>query len=178
MVCLRKQKAQNHYRSNYFYSKPCRNIAKTVQPRLQVVDDLQCQFIRLGQIVQIGKALVFQPENIQAGFVTRDDLLVIEFSPAAFRILLAPGFLPLMAVERVVTADELLQILEAQRLFFQRVMDIGAVIEVPHFLSPRLFAGSTIVEEQHIRFHAVGVKNAGGQSQNGMQLGGFQQLLA
>ena len=64
-----------------------RNCPEAVQPRLEVLDDLFGQFIRFGQVIQIGEALVFQPENIQAGFVARNDLIIAELAPAAFGVL-------------------------------------------------------------------------------------------
>jgi len=33
-----------------------------------------------------------------------------------------------------------------------------------------------VIEEQHVRLHPVGVKDTGGQAQDGVQLSGFQQL--
>lgn len=66
-----------------------------------------------------------------------------------------------MAVHRIVIRNEFLQILEAQRLLFQRVVNIGAVIKKPDFLRPRLFTCRMVVKEQHVRFHAVGVEDAG-----------------
>ncbi len=35
-----------------------------------------------------------------------------------------------------------------------------------------------VVKEEHVGFDAVGVENAGGQAQNGVEIGGLQQLLA
>lgn len=166
--------------SDHSPSLKCRrDLPEAVQPGFKIFNDLQRQDIRLGQVVQIGEALVLQPEDIQTGLVTRDDLLIAVFAPAAFRVVgFVPAFAPLVAVLRIVVGDELLQVVEAQRLLLQCVMNIGAVIKKPDLLRPGLLAGGVVVEEQHIRFHAVSIENAGGQAQYGVQIRGFQQLLA
>ena len=60
--------------------------AEAVQAGFQILDDLGRQIVRLRQIVQIGQALVLEPENIQAGLVAGQNLLDVEFSPAPFRV--------------------------------------------------------------------------------------------
>ena len=79
-----------------------------------------------------------------------------------------------MTVERVVVGNELLQIVEAQRFLFEGVVDVGAIVVKPDLFSPRFLTGGVVVEEQHIGLDAVGVEDAGGQAQDGVQFGGFQ----
>jgi hypothetical protein len=56
--------------------QPRQNLAKTIEVRLQVLNDLFRQLVRLGQIVGIGKAFVPQPENIEAGFIAGDQIVI------------------------------------------------------------------------------------------------------
>ena len=82
-----------------------------------------------------------------------------------------------MAVLRVVALDEFGEMLEAQRLLFQRVVNVGAIVVIPDLLCPRVFAGLVVVEEDHVGFHALCVKNAGRQAQDRMKFGGLEQVL-
>ncbi|MNH21177.1 hypothetical protein D3C79_809740 [compost metagenome] len=84
-------------------------------------------------------------------------------APATFRVVsLVPGFLTIVAVLRVIAGDEILQILETQRLLLQRMMDVGAVVVDPDLSRPRFLAGRFVVEEQYIGLHALRVENASG----------------
>jgi hypothetical protein len=47
-----------------------------------------------GKVVEIGAAVVLQPEKVEMGFVARDQLGVGELSPAAGRILFRVRGLP------------------------------------------------------------------------------------
>ncbi|MGJ0485563.1 MAG: hypothetical protein ACR65R_13695 [Methylomicrobium sp.] len=86
-----------------------RNFPKTSQPRFDIVDDLCRNIVRLGQIVEVGQRFILQPENIQAGFVAGQDLLIGKFAPAAFGVVLVVlGFGALMAVDWVIAGDEIL----------------------------------------------------------------------
>src|SRR3546814_8659565 len=76
--------------------------------------------------------LVPEPEEVEAGLVPRDQLLVAEPAPAPFWVALgASGRLPLVPVPRVVALDEIRQILEPHRLLFERVVHVGPVVVVP-----------------------------------------------
>lgn len=55
---------------------------------------------------------------------------------------------------------------------------VGAQIVDPEAFGPRLFAGLFSFEEQHVGFHALGVEDAGGQAQQGMDIAAFEQLAA
>lgn len=50
-----------------------RNRPKTLQPRFQILNNFPGQLIRLRQIVQIGKALVLEPENFGVGCISHQD---------------------------------------------------------------------------------------------------------
>jgi hypothetical protein len=39
---------------------------RAFQPRFQILDNFLCEVVRFGQIVEVGKALVLEPEDIKA----------------------------------------------------------------------------------------------------------------
>ena len=57
---------------------------KTFQSTLQIFNNIRGKFVRRREIVQIGKRLVLQPENIQTGFITFQNFIYRESAPAAF----------------------------------------------------------------------------------------------
>jgi hypothetical protein len=44
--------------------------------------------IRFRKVVEIGEALVLEPEDVEVRLVARDEFVIRELAPAAFRILL------------------------------------------------------------------------------------------
>ncbi|MFR2124818.1 MAG: hypothetical protein ACLS34_07900 [Faecalibacterium sp.] len=56
---------------------------KTFQSTLQIFNNIRGKFVRRREIVQIGKRLVLQPENIQTGFITFQNFIYRESAPAA-----------------------------------------------------------------------------------------------
>ena len=155
------------------------NGAEAEQASFDVVDDLVGQVGGLWQIVEIGEAVVLEPEEIETGFVAGNELFVGKFAPTAFRILLGvPRFLALVTIDRVVAIDEIAQIFQTQRLALERVVDIRPVVVIPNFLGRRFLASGTVVEEEHICLHPLGIEDARGQAKDGVQLGGFEELLS
>jgi hypothetical protein len=63
----------------------------------------------IGQAGRVFQALVAQPEDVEAGIVAADDLLVREGAPAAVGVLFRPRGPALAAVVRVVALDEALE---------------------------------------------------------------------
>ena len=51
-----------------------------------------------------------------------------------------------------------------QRAGLEREMHVGAQVLDPQLAGPRGFGGRPLVEEQHVRLHALGVEQAGGQA--------------
>ena len=151
---------------------------ETIQRGLQIFDDIRGQFVGIGQAVQIGQGLVLDPEDVQAGFVPLQDVLCAEPPPAAIGVGFRPGFRPFVAVFRVVAADKVIQIGIGHGMLLQGEMDIGAEIVNPDIFRPPFRAGRALVEEEHVGLDTGLVEDAGGQAENGVQLGGFQQLLA
>src|SRR5690606_20437415 len=98
--------------------------AEVRQAGLDVFDDLLREISRLGKVFEIGEAVVLEPEEIEAALVACGQFGMGELPPAAGWVLRGvPGFLPLVPVARVVAGNEVGEVLEAQRLSFQRVMD-------------------------------------------------------
>ena len=90
-----------------------------LQRALQVLDDLIREHVGTWQVVQIGKRLVLDPENVEARLVALHQLLRVKPAPAALGVLLRPRFLALVAVLRIVAGDKILQILVRQRVLFE-----------------------------------------------------------
>ena len=59
-----------------------------------------------GRLVEVCQTPVFEPGDVEAGFVAGEYLLVGELSPSAVCILLTPGRLPFVPVGGVVAGDE------------------------------------------------------------------------
>jgi len=173
-----------------------RNRLKLFQHRPQVLRDGPRQFVGFGQVLGIFKALVLEPEDIQIGLVALDQLLVVVSPPATFRVRLAPGGFTVQPGQHAgpgrmirvaqgghvrrrnmeVAGDEIVQMFPPQGLGLQREMHIGAEVIDPQLVGPRRLAGRLGVEKQHIRLDALGVKNARGQAQQGVDVVILQQL--
>jgi hypothetical protein len=50
-------------------TQPSQHCAEAAEPRFQILDDLLRKLVGFGEVVEISKALVLEPENIEAGFV-------------------------------------------------------------------------------------------------------------
>ncbi len=59
------------------------DLLKTLDTSFQVFDDLFGKYIRIREVVQIGQAFVSDQEDVQAGFVTGDDVFIGKFAPSA-----------------------------------------------------------------------------------------------
>ena len=90
--------------------KRLHQFIKAIHGRLQIFNDIRRQHIGIGQAIQISQGLVLDPEDIQTGLVPFQNLIHIELTPAAIGITFAPCFRALMAVFRIVAADEIFQI--------------------------------------------------------------------
>jgi hypothetical protein len=76
--------------------------------------------------------LVSEPEDIKAGLVARNKLLIGEFAPAVFRAFVGvPRGFALVAVLGIVALDEIRQILKPHRFLFESVVDVRPVIVIP-----------------------------------------------
>lgn len=153
-------------------------LLKALQCALEVFDDVVSQHVGRGQVVQIGKGLVLDPEDIEAGLVPRKDVGNIEFAPAAIRVIFAPRFGAFVPILRMITGDEVQQIRILHRMLFQRKVNVGAEIIDPDGLRLRFGAGRTLIEENDVRFDTRLIEDARGQTQDCMQITGIKQFLA
>lgn len=122
-MCPKKKDASDgsvpyyvHLQSRFFLLLRQRSddFPEAAQSRLKVINNLRRQFIRFREIVQISQALVLQPEDVQAGFIPADDLVIAESAPAPLGIiLLVPDICSFMAVQRVIAGDKFLQVVKA-----------------------------------------------------------------
>jgi len=55
-----------------------------------------------------GQALIFEPEDVQAGFVAADNVVACKFAPATVGVFFRPGGFALMTIFRVITGDKIL----------------------------------------------------------------------
>ena len=124
------------------------------------------------------QGFVFEPEDVEVGFVSGDDVVVAEFAPAAFRVICRPGFLAAMAVGRVVTSDEILQVFVFHRVLFEGEVDVGAEVVQPDLFGPGLFTGRLVIEKDDVGFDTLLVEDTGGQAEDGVQGGVLQQPLS
>ena len=77
------------------------HLAEAIESSFEVFDNFLSEIIRFWQVVEVGEALVLEPEDIEAGLVARDKLVIAEFAPAAFRVLVSiPSRFALVAVLR------------------------------------------------------------------------------
>jgi len=122
-------------------SKPLGDLTELLQRRLKVVGDLLGEDLRVGEVLALLEALVFDPEDVQVQFVALRKLLVGEGPPAAVRVLLRPRLLTLVPVLRVEALDELVQVLADEWILLEREVLVGAEVVDPEPLGPRLLAG-------------------------------------
>ncbi len=131
-----------------------------------------------GRLSRSARLLSLQPEDVEVGFVAGDNLFVGVLPPAPFRGFGREALLAFVAVLGVVAFDKLLQVRCLQRALFQGVVHVGTVVVEPHFTCPGIFVGRHNVKKEDVGFHALCVKDAGWQPQNGVQFGGFEQLFS
>jgi hypothetical protein len=153
--------------------------AEVLESGFKVFGDVFGEVFGIGEIVEVGKALVFEPGDVEAGFIAGDELGVGEPAPAAVGALFGvPGLFTGVAVGWLIARDEVGQVLEAHGVALEGVMDVGAVVVVPNLFGPGFFGGGLIIEEEDVGFNALGVEKPGGQAQDGMQVGVFEELFA
>ena len=116
-----------------------------VQRGLQILDDLGGDHVGGGEIGGVFQAVVFEPEDVQAGFVALDQVVVGEGVEAL-------GLLALVAILGVVAGDEIVQVLAAQRVRLQREVLVGAEVVDPQLLGPGLFAGTRRSKNRTLAF--------------------------
>ena len=92
--------------------------------------------------------------------------------------LISPGRFAVEAIVGVVAGYELVQVPALERILLEREVHVGAQVVDPELLGPRLFARRLLVEEQHVRLHALGVEDARGQARQRVHIRLLEQLAA
>src|ERR1019366_1411195 len=147
------------------------DLGELIEGSLQVFDDLGRGNSGVREVVGIAETVVAQPEDIEVGFVALDQVFVGEGSEAL-------GFGPLVAVIRVVGADEIVQVATGEGVGLQGEVLVGAEIVDPQGACPGSLAGRLAVEEEHVGLDALGVEDAGGQAEQGMDIAIVEEALA
>ena len=74
---------------------------------LQIFHNILRKDIGIGEIIQVCQRFIFDPENIQTGFVPSGDFFVSVFAPTAIRIAFTPGLQTVKAVCRIIAGDRI-----------------------------------------------------------------------
>ena len=151
---------------------------EAVEAGFEVFDDFFCQHIGVGEVVEVGKAFVFDPEDVQTGFVSGNQFFIGIGPPSAFGVVLAPGRFAFCFVGIVVALHKIVEVGPCHGLLLRGMMDVGTVVIVPHRLCPWLFTGRFVDKKQDVGFHSRCVEDPRRQAQDGVDLRGFEELLA
>ncbi len=118
--------------------------------------------------------MVFEPEDVETGFISLDDVGVAVLAPASFRVAgFIPGGLSIVSILGVVAVDEVLEICQGEGPSLEGVVNISAVVVDPDVLGPGLGAGGVVVEEEDVGFDSVGVEDACGETKDRVEVGGL-----
>jgi len=129
------------------------NPLELLQCRPQVLNDVARENIRFGQVLGVLQTVVLQPEDVEVRLVPLNELVVfVGLEPL--------GFLPIVAVLRIVAVEEVLQVLERHRIPLEGEVLVGPEVVDPERLRPRRLTGGLAVEEKHIGLHPLGVEDA------------------
>lgn len=90
---------------------------EALQCALEVFDDVVGEFVGRREVIEVGKGLILDPEDVEACLVALQDFFDFEFAETAFGIFLfVVGFLAFKTIFRIVALDEVLQILVGKRI--------------------------------------------------------------
>ena len=107
MITPRRKGDGKRAKSRRLFSKGSEDGTEIFESGFDVLDDVLREVFRVGQVVEVGEAAVFEPKEVEAGFVAGVDFLAAEFPPATFGVLLqVPGFFADMPVGGMVAGDE------------------------------------------------------------------------
>ena len=76
-----------------------------------------------------------------------------------------------MAVLWIVAGDKVVEVATLKRIFFEREVFVGPQVVDPELVGPRFLCCGFAVEEEDVGLDALGVEDAGGQTQQGMNVG-------
>lgn len=138
---------------------------------MQVFGDFGGDDFGGGEIGGVFEAVVFEPKDVEVGFVALDQVLVGERLEAV-------GLFALVAIFRTVAGDEVVEVGALQRIGFQGEVLVGAEVVDPKRLGPGSFAGGLAVEEEDVGLDALGVEDAGGQAEKGVHIAFVKEFAA
>jgi hypothetical protein len=124
------------------------------------------------------EAIVLEPEDVEAGLVAAEQLLVGVGSPSTLGVGLGPQRLPLVAVLGAVAGDELVEVGPLQGVGLEREVDVGAEVVDPEGLRPGGGAGRLAVKEQDVGLDSLGVEDAGREPEEGVEVTLLEELAA
>ncbi|MFO8049846.1 MAG: hypothetical protein R6U29_12490 [Desulfosudaceae bacterium] len=78
------------------------DLAELSERGLKVVDDFPGKDAGVGKVVGFFQAFVFEPEDVEAGFVPADEFIVFKGPPSAAWFLFRPGGFTFVSVMRIV----------------------------------------------------------------------------
>jgi hypothetical protein len=102
------------------------NQPELLQRRLQIFDDFLRNHIGRRQVVRVSKAFIFEPKNVEARLVSRNQLIIAVSAPTTVGVCLALRRAPLVAVGRVVERHKLIEVFALERVGLKREVLIGA----------------------------------------------------
>jgi hypothetical protein len=111
----------------------CHQILEAFQRRLNILNNIGGQHVGVGQVVKIGQGFVFEPEDVEVGFVAGYDAGVAELAPAACGVVGGAGFVAVKPIFRVVTVNKILQVCKLERVFLlQGTFRVFVYLSVSH----------------------------------------------
>ena len=152
----------------------------------EVVDDFLGDDVGIGEIGGVFEGIVFEPEDVEAGFVAGNEFVVVVCAPASIWFLVGPGGCAVVSVASsplvrpvemaIVAGHELIQIFALQWIGLEREVLVGAEVVDPELLGPGGLARRLLVEEEHVGFHALRIEEAGRQTQERVHIALVQEL--
>ena len=169
-----------------FPDKIIRNEPKLFQSGFEVIDDFLGDDVGVGEIGGVFKGVVFDPEDVEAGFVASHKFVVVVGTPAAVGFFIGPGGFAGVAIASgllvgpveiaVVTFHELVEVFAFEGIGFECEVLVGAEIVNPKLLGPGGLARGLLVEEEHVGFHALRIEETGRQTQECVHVAFVQEL--
>ena len=144
---------------------------KLLQRDFEAFNDLGGEFGGWGEVLGVFEAVVLEPEDVEVGFVAGHDFVVAEFLEAF-------GFFALGDGSGLIDGFKVVEVFVGQRVSLKGEVLVGAEVVDPEICRPGCFAGFLTCKEEDVRLHALGVEDAGGQAQEGVDIAAFEEFAA
>jgi hypothetical protein len=128
----------------------------------EVIDDFLGDDVGVGKVGRVFEGVIFEPEDVEAGFVSGNELAIVIGSPTAIGFLVGLGGFAVVAVASgwligpvvmaVVALHELVKIFALERIGFEREMFVGAEVVDPELLGPGSLARSFLSKKSTLAF--------------------------